>query len=74
MYMHVLHLCSTPVPVDPCVEDVDTMLQWCGKSLLEHWGSRAAADLVLPACPRHEGDRLRDPVVGSPTVPLEVVR
>ena len=36
--------------------------------------ARAAADLILPTCPRHEGDRLGDPVVGSPTVSLEVVR
>ena len=35
---------------------------------------RAAADLVLPACPRHKGERLRDPVVESPTVSLEAMR
>ena len=68
------YACVLSCLADPCVQDVDTVLQWCGRSLLEHLGSRAAVDLVLPACPRHKGERLGDPVVGSPTVSLEAVR
>ena len=57
-----------------CMQDVDTVLQWCGGNLLEHWGSRVAADQVLSMCPRHEGERLGDPVVGSPVAALESMR
>ena len=56
------------------MQDVDTVLQWCGQNLLEHWGSRAAADQVLSMCPRHEGERLGDPVIVSPMASLESVR
>ena len=58
----------------PCVQDVDVVLQWCGHGMLEYWSSGAAVNPILSVCPRHKGERLGDPVVGSPAPSLDAVR
>ena len=74
-YTCVIDLCLTPVLMDPCTQDVDVVLQWCGQSLLEHLGSRAEPGRrVFPTCPKHKDKRLGGSVVASSMVSMETVR